>query len=116
MASLNIEFVAARVFEGKTSDEKIRLVLDSVKKGKILVLESGFTVVEERDLIKATMPLINKGFPGIEVSTLSQPTPDLKSLLIKALGGSQGLTIVGPSNLVKKITKDPTKLNVVAGK
>lgn len=116
MASkISLQFVAASVFSGKPSGDKIGFILDNVRKGKILVLESGLTVEEERDLIKATMPLVSKGFPGIEVSTLSQPKADLKSQVIKLLGGSQGLTVVGPSALVKQIKKDPSNISVLAG-
>lgn len=112
---ISLQFVAKSIFEGKPSQEKLKFILDHVRKGKILVLEMGLTVEEERDLIKATMPLISKGFPGIEVSTLSQPGKDIRASLIKLLGGSQGLTVVGPSNLVKEIKKDPRNINLIAG-
>lgn len=111
---LNIEFIADAVFRDKPPEAKLKIILDSVRRGSIVVLESGLTVAEERDLIKATMPLVSKGFPGIEVATLSPPTRDIKSSLIKALGGSQGLTVVGPSAVVKQLKKDPRRLSLTA--
>ncbi len=116
MSDIALQFVAESTFAGKPVDYKLKFILDAVRKGRILVLERGLTVEEERDLIKATMPLVSKGFAGIEVSTLSQPGKDIKSSLIKFLGGSQGLTVVGPSNLVKQIKKDPRNISVLAGK
>jgi hypothetical protein len=35
-------------------------------------------------------------------------------MLIKLLGGKAGLTVVGPSNLVKQIKRDPGKLRLYA--
>lgn len=86
------------------SMEKIRMILDNVKEGKIVVLETGLTPEEEAKLIEATMLEIDHDkFVGIEVE--SYP-PREKSLISKILGKKQGrLMIIGPANRLKTIEK-----------
>lgn len=86
------------------SMEKIRMILDSVKEGKIVVLETGLTPEEEAKLIEVTMLEIDhENFVGIEVE--SYPYRE-KSLISKILGKRHGrLTIIGPANRLKTIEK-----------
>ena len=114
--SVQIEFISSAALSNKTSNEKIKLILSSVRQDKIIVLEQALTPIEEKELITQTMGSVTKKFPGIEVSSLSDaPAQDLRSMLIKLLGGKTGLTVVGPSNLVKQVKRDPGKLRLLAG-
>ncbi|MFH0922766.1 MAG: DUF2073 domain-containing protein [Candidatus Micrarchaeota archaeon] len=115
--SVRIEFIASSVISSMTSGEKVDFILKSVRKDTILVLEEPLSREEEKALITQTMKNITTDFPGIEVSTLGPGYDDLRSRLIKLLGGrAGGLTVVGPSNLVKQIKKDPDKIRLLAGK
>lgn len=117
MAEVQIEFVSAGALQGKSSAEKVRLILEAVKKNKIVVLESPLSHLEEGQLISSTMGSVTSKFPGIEVSSLGEESNDLRSALIKLLGGkTSGLTIVGPSNLVRQVKRNPGRLNLFAGK
>lgn len=114
---VQIEFIAASVLANKDRDEKIDFILNSVKKDTIVVLEGGLSLSEEKMLIEKTMSSITKKFPGIEVSTLGNDNEDLKSTIIKILGGkTRGFTVIGPSHLVKQVKRDPDKLKLFAGK
>ncbi|MEM1592907.1 MAG: DUF2073 domain-containing protein [Archaeoglobaceae archaeon] len=86
------------------SMEKIRMILDNVKEGKIVVLETGLTPEEEAKLIEATMLEIDhENFVGIEVE--SYPYRE-KSLISRIFGKKHGrLTIIGPANRLKTIEK-----------
>lgn len=86
------------------SMEKIRMILDNVKEGKIVVLETGLTPDEEAKLIEVTMLEIDhENFVGIELE--SYPYKE-KSLISKILGKKRGrLTIIGPANRLKTIEK-----------
>ncbi|MEM0350401.1 MAG: DUF2073 domain-containing protein [Archaeoglobaceae archaeon] len=86
------------------SMEKIRMILDSVKEGKIVVLETGLTPEEEAKLIEVTMLEIDhENFVGIELE--SYPHKE-KSIFSRLLGKKQGrLTIIGPANRLKTIEK-----------
>ncbi|MBU1197087.1 DUF2073 domain-containing protein [Candidatus Micrarchaeota archaeon] len=112
---ISLEFVSNRMLESMGDDEKLKFILKNVKESKILVLEKGLTRQEERRLFQRTMEQISKSFPGIEISSFGEEPEGLRSRLIQILGGkTQGITIVGPSNLVKEIKRDPDKLRVLA--
>ncbi|MBI4406290.1 DUF2073 domain-containing protein [Candidatus Micrarchaeota archaeon] len=115
---ISIEFLSNRAIAGKSSNQKLQFILDQVKKGdKIIVLEEPLDPSEETELIKLTMEQVDKDFSGIEVATLGSATYDIKTHLVRLLGGRLGgLTVVGPSKIVKQIKKDPNKLNLLAKK
>ena len=65
-----MDLISGEKLEKMTSMEKIRLILDKVKKGKIVVLESGLTPAEEVRLIEMTMTEIRVDeFSGIEIES-----------------------------------------------
>ena len=113
--SVKIEFILAEVLEGKTEKKKIEYILNSVKKDKILVVEGALNPFEEQSLLEKTMEAIDDKFTGIEVSTIGDESDDLKSRILRLLGGkAAGLTVIGPAKLVKQIKKDPDKLRLYA--
>lgn len=113
---IQIEFVSADVLEGMGREEKMEYILEHVKEDKILVIEEGMSPIEESALIEATMRQVNRKFPGIEVSTLREKDDEgIREKLIRALGGrTGGLTVIGPSKLVKQIKKDPRHISMLA--
>jgi len=114
---IEIEFVSSDVLKDKGVEEKIKYILDRVKKDKIIVVEESLTPLEETQLIEETMRAVNKKFSGIEVSTLrDKKSLGVRDMLIRLLGGSTGgLTVIGPSKLIKKIKKEPTQISLLAG-
>ncbi len=106
---VKIEFVSSKTLQNLEENQKINYILSNIKKNKILVLEEPLTLKEEKELIERTMNLISKDFPGIEVSSLGGGE-GFKEALIKMLGGNIGLTVIGPSNLVRELKKDPNKI------
>jgi len=114
---IELEFISSDVLEAKTPEEKMDFILDKIKGNKIIVMEESLSTEEETLLIEATMKQINKKFPGLEISTLRERSAEgLKEKLIKMLGGrTGGLTVIGPSKLVKKIKKEPQTISVLAG-
>lgn len=114
---IEIEFISSDVLEGKTEEEKMEYIISRVKQNKILVTEEGMSVLEESKLIEETMKQVTKKFPGVEVSTLREKTSTgMRERLIRMLGGSTGgLTIIGPSKLIKRIKKEPMQISLLAG-
>lgn len=116
---IELQFISADVLKDKTPPQKIQYILEEIKKSKdrILVIEGSLSNVEERELITKTMALVSKKFPGIEIASLGEQSADFKTQIIKLLGGKPaGLTVVGPSTLVKQIKRDPNKLSLLTGK
>jgi hypothetical protein len=112
MREVQMDLISGEKLEKMTSMEKIRLILDKVKNGKIVVLESGLTSDEEVRLIEMTMTEIRVDeFSGIEIE--SYPSRKEGSFLDKIFGRSlKGrMTVIGPANQLRTIEKDKYQIS-----
>jgi len=99
---------------------RIRKLLNVAKEGKIVLLQGRLRKEEEAELIKVTMEEINKDFKGIELAVIYPDASKEVAMFKKIqrgfvnmlLGDRQGLTIIGPANVVKSIKKDPNKIEL----
>ena len=108
MKGIQLDMISKDKLDRLTSVEKIRMILDGVENGKIIVLESGLTPQEETRLIEATMTKISPGeFSGIEIESYPGGASQswLDKLLKKQSGGSR-LTMIGPADQLKMIKRD----------
>jgi hypothetical protein len=112
--ALQIEFISSDALKPMDEQRRTEYILKSVSKNKIIVLDGMLSPVEEKNLIQETMKMVDGKFPGIEISTLGRNDDDLRTKLIRLLGGTLGgITVIGPSKLVKEIKKDPARLNLL---
>lgn len=112
MREVHMDLISGEKLEKMTSMEKIRLILDKVKTGKIVVLESGLPPDEEVRLIEMTMTEIRVDeFSGIEIE--SYPAKKEGSFLDKIFGRSlKGrMTVIGPANQIRTIEKDKYQIS-----
>jgi hypothetical protein len=112
MREVHMDLISEEKMEKMTSMEKIRLILDKVKNGKIVVLESGLTPDEEVRLIEMTMTEIRMDeFSGIEIE--SYPSKKEVSFLDRIFGRDlKGrMTIIGPANQIRTIEKDKYQIS-----
>lgn len=114
---VQIDLISAERMAGKTSMEKIRLILDGVHDGNIVVLEDGLTPDEESRLIEVTMTEINPdGFSGIEIESFPQDQGDSSGFLGRIMGredGNSKLTVIGPANQIQSLHKDETLISAL---
>jgi len=108
MKGIQMDLISEDKLDGMTSMEKVRLILDEVRSGKILVLEKGLTPNEQTKLIELTMTEIAQDdFSGIEIE--SYPVKNESNLLDKLFGKNTmktRLTVIGPADQLKTIKKD----------
>ena len=105
--------------EDLSSAKRVNKLLNIVKENKIVILEGRLKKEEETDLIEITMEEIDGQFKGIELSVI-YPDKEKFSGLKKVrqgfvnvlLGDRQGMTIVGPASVVKKIEQNPDKIEL----
>ncbi|HDN73417.1 DUF2073 domain-containing protein [Archaeoglobales archaeon] len=104
MEGVQLNLISKDRLDKMPSMEKLRMILDNVKEGRIVVLETGLTPEEEAKLIELTMLEIDhENFIGIEVETY--PIKQ-RSLLSKIFGKKKGrLTVIGPANRLKTLEK-----------
>ena len=104
MEGVQLNLISKEKLERMSSMEKLRMILDEVKAGTIVVLESGLTPEEEAKLIELTMLEIDhENFVGIEVETYPQRSGGFLSKLLGRKGGR--LTVIGPANRLKTLVK-----------
>ena len=116
---VTFKFVPYYEIEGLSSAKRVNKLLKIVKEDKIVIMEGRLRKQEEADLIEITMEEISPKFKGIELSVI-YPDKDkqdamqkLKGVMASALlGDRQGLTIVGPASVVKKIENNPDKIEL----
>jgi hypothetical protein len=114
--NIELEFISSDILEEFKGEEKMQFILDKIKDNKILVMEESLSSTDEAKLIEATMRNISEKFSGIEVSTLREKQETgIRERIIKLLGGKTGgLTVIGPSKLIKQIKKEPKRISVFA--
>jgi hypothetical protein len=105
--------------EGLTGMEKIRLILDGVRDGNIVILEQGLSPDEESKLIEVTMTEISPDdFTGIEIETYPNPDAGNRGLLDKLMGreSTQKLTVIGPANRIETLHKDENLISTLVSR
>ena len=116
---VTFKFVPYYEIEGLSSAKRVNKLLKIVKEDKIVIMEGRLRKQEEADLIEITMEEISPKFKGIELSVI-YPDKDKQDTMQKLRGmmastilcDRQGLTIVGPASVVKKIENNPDKIEL----
>ncbi len=109
MQGVQIDLISADRLEGLTMMEKIRLILDEVMDGNIVVLEKGLAPDEQSKLIEVTMREITPdGFSGIEMETYPAKDEGGLGFLSRLFGkkNTSRLTVIGPADQLKTLKKD----------
>lgn len=111
---VQIDMISSERMASMTSMEKIHFILDGVREGSIVILESGLSPDEESKLIEVTMNEISPdGFSGIEIE--SYPRRESQSGLFDKIFGddTSKLTVVGPANQIKTLHKDNELISAI---
>jgi hypothetical protein len=111
---VTLQLLPYSAIENLTSVGRIRKILNIAKENKIVLLQGRLRKEEEAELIAATMEEINKQFKGIELAVIDPQSESgfVGSVTSFLLGNRTGLTVVGPANVVKKIKRDPNKIEL----
>jgi len=116
---VTFQFIPYYEIEPLSSAKRVNKLLNIVKNNKIVIMEGRLNKHEEADLIEITMEDIKPGFSGIELSVINPEKGQLEgvgklkhSVLSMLLGNRQGMTIIGPASVVKKIVNNPQKIEL----
>jgi hypothetical protein len=116
--SVQVDMISAERMDGLRTMEKIRLILDGVHDGNIVILEQGLDPQEESKLIEVTMSEISPdGFTGIEIETYPTGSGDT-GLFGKLMGknSKSKLTVIGPANRIETLHKDENLISTLIHK
>lgn len=119
---LTIHFMPYSEIAHEDAIGRIKKIMGLVLQQKIIILQGKLKPDEEARLIENSMTLIGniKDFQGIELATISGDgdNPGLfnkvRHNLARILVGEQdAITIIGPASVVKEITRDPKKIELM---
>jgi hypothetical protein len=119
---LTLQFIPFNEIEPLSSERRISKLLNEVKKNKVVLMQGRLRAEEEASLIQKTMMEVTKEFKGIELCTIypnrvkkSQNFQDqIKKVFMNFfIGDREGMTIIGPANIIKEIKKNPDKIELL---
>lgn len=119
---LTIHFMPYSEISKEDSIGRIKKIMGVVLDQKIIILQGKLTAEEEVRLIENSMMLIGNidGFQGIEIAAISGENEHqtlfdkVRHNIAKILVGEQdAITIIGPASVVKEITKNPKKIELM---
>ena len=119
---LTIHFMPYSEIAYEDAVGRIKKIMGIVLKGKIVILQGKLRPDEEVKLIENSMMLIGNvvGFAGIEIASLSGENENrslfegVRRNIAKILVGEQdAITVIGPASVVKEMTKDPKKVELM---
>jgi hypothetical protein len=116
---VQIDLISGERMEGLTSMEKIRMILDGVREGNIVVLEEGLAPDEESRLIEVTMTEISPDdFNGIEIETYPRSESSSGGIFERIMGTEETkkLTVIGPANQIETLHKDETLISALVSR
>lgn len=115
-----IDLLKENQMENMAKNEKVGYIIDRVKDGHIVILESGLTPEEESVLVERTMSKINpdEGFEGIDIESHPEPIRDSRGgifdrLLNRGNKESSSITVMGPASQMETIHKDNNKITAI---
>jgi hypothetical protein len=113
---VQVDLIGGERMSGKTSMEKIRMILDGVRDGNIVILEEGLSPDEESKLIEVTMTEISPDeFNGIEIETYPRSETSDGGFLGRLMGreSTSTLTVIGPANQIETLHKDENLISAL---
>ena len=117
---VQIDLISGQRMAGMASMEKIRMILDGVHDGNIVILEEGLSPEEESKLIEVTMAEISPDeFNGIEIETYPKSESRDSSLFSRLMGSEEPtakLTVIGPADQIETLHKDETLISALVSR
>jgi hypothetical protein len=116
---VQIDLISGARMDGLRSMEKIRLILDGVREGNIVILEEGLSPEEESKLIEVTMTEISPDeFNGIEIETYPQTQAGNQGFIGRLMGKEETkkLTVIGPANQIETLHKDENLISALVSR
>jgi len=114
-----VQILSHNLMAEMSSSKKLDKIFSFVKNGEIVMLEGRLSADEETALISKALRNVSSKFSGIEIAFLEGHveksfTQKIKERILKFLVGNRlGLTVIGPSKIIKEIKMNPEKLEIL---
>jgi hypothetical protein len=116
---VGVQVLSYELTKNLDSESRVAKILEIAKKGDVVMLEGRLNPDEELSLTSKAMESVSGKFSGVEIAYLD--SVDSKSFLdkfrdhlLKIIAKDRfGITVIGPSKLIKEIKMDPNKLEIL---
>jgi len=115
---LKIKFIPYEKFKR----EGFKSFMKDLQERTIILIDAKLSADEEAAIIEETMRKISSKFTGIELNSLEVSATSAAvvdrfrgMLLERMTGKKRGLTVIGPSKVVREIRKNPEELLLYTG-
>ncbi len=104
----SIYYINAEDYFKMSNKERVNKIIYLLKNRNIIVIDAVLPPSDELEIIKEVINNVDNSFKGIEISTIKKKENNwLNKFLLKK---QKGLTIIGPSNIIKKLEKEGDNL------
>lgn len=116
---MGVQVLSYDLMKNLSTTKRVSKILDIVKKGDLVMLEGRLPGDEELALTSGALKSVSGKFSGIEIAFLASSDSTsilekVKQTLAKLLVKDRfGITVIGPSKIVKEIKMDPNKLEIL---
>ncbi len=111
--NIQVNMISASKLQAMSTMDKIRLILDDVTRGRIVILERGLDPREEAQLIEHTMLKIrDTAFYGIEIQSYAREIKTSPWNILRRSSGNR-VTVIGPANRLKTLKKEKDIISAV---
>ncbi|MHA1155612.1 MAG: OapB/ArvB family protein [Candidatus Heimdallarchaeota archaeon] len=111
-----IDFITKHATDKLTTFEKIKMIIRLVRQNRVLIIENGLTPLEEAELIKQTMMVIDfDSFIGVEFFNWKRDYNQSKRLFGRkqsSYGNDNHYTVVAPTEAIKIIEESADLLSI----
>jgi hypothetical protein len=111
--NIQINMISASKLQAMSTMDKIRLILDDVSSGRIVILERGLDPKEEAQLIEHTMLKIrDTQFYGIEIQSYPREKKPSPWNILRRDNGNR-VTVIGPADRLKTVRKEKDLISAI---
>lgn len=114
MSDIQLDLVSEGKLAHMGPTEKVRYIIDEVRRGKIMVLEKGLDPMEEAKLIEMTMAEISEDFVGLEIESYPRESSGgFFGKIFSKKDAMHKLTVIGPANKLRTLKKDSNLISTL---
>lgn len=116
---MGVQVLSYDSMNGLNSASKIKRILDVVKKGDIVMIEGQLDPQITTDLFEQALRDVSGKFTGIEPAYITSKRAGgiwgrIKESIITTIAKDRmGITVIGPSKVIKEIKMNPDKLEIL---
>lgn len=116
IAEIKFSFIPFYAIADKTSEEKIKTIVEKTKENVILILEGALTPEEEATLIREALSNVDtENYFGVEFISMHSQSNSLRERIASMISGRRsGITLIGPKKIIEDMKREQNYILLLA--